>query len=300
MNDVTIIVLLSAGAGFGLWALAVYAVPRRPPLATLLTHLDSRPAPPPILATEERGWATRLGRPFVSVLRLTGLPTAAVRKDLAVTGRATDAHLADQAALALTGLFLPLGLDLVLTLGGRPLPWMMSLLSSLGLAVVAFIGFDLVVRREAARRRATFRHSLSAFLDLIDIFLAGGAGVDGALSDAAAVGTGWSFAQLRRALNVARLTKTTPWSTLAQLGEELDIAELTELAAALSLAGTEGAKVRASLAAKAAALRSKGGAEAEAEANSATERMSLPAAVMALGFVVFVFYPAMAQITASL
>lgn len=300
MTDTTIIVLLSAGVGIGLWALAVYVLPPRPSLASLLTRLDRMPAPPPILATEERGWAVRLGRPFVGMLRAAGLPTAAVRQDLAITGRATDTHLADKAALALAGLLLPVTLELVLTLGGRPLPWMMSLLSSLGMAVVGFVIPDLVVRAEAARRRATFRHSLSAFLDLIDIFLAGGAGVDGALSDAVAIGRGWSFTQLRRALNTARLTKTTPWATLAQLGDELDIAELTELAAALSLAGTEGAKVRASLAAKAAALRSKGGAEAEAKANSATERMSLPAAVMALGFVIFVFYPAMAQITASL
>ncbi len=98
----------------------------------------------------------------------------------------------------------------------------------------------------------------------------------------------------------ARLTRTSPWTTLGQLGEELQISELTELAAALSLAGTEGAKVRASLAAKAAAMRQRSGAEAEGKANAATERMAMPGILMAFGFIIFIFYPALTQITNSL
>ncbi len=156
------------------------------------------------------------------------------------------------------------------------------------------------MRAQAKRRRANFRHALGAYLDVIDIFLAGGAGVDGALHDAASLGHGWSFNQIRRALHTAELTRTTPWAELGRLGEELDIAELTQLAATLSLAGTEGAKVRASLAAKADALRSKAAADAEATANAATERMSVPAALMAFGFIAFVFYPALSQVSASL
>ena len=53
---------------------------------------------------------------------------------------------------------------------------------------------------DAARRRADFRHALSAFLDLVVISLAAGAGVDGALDDASGIGHGWAFTQLRRAL----------------------------------------------------------------------------------------------------
>ena len=296
----TTLIVLAAGIGIGLWLLTVWLFPPRPTLASLLTRLDGTPTPPPIVVPEETGWAHRLGQPFIGVLRALGLPGTRVAKDLAITGRSSETHLAEKAALALTGALLPTLLELVLTLADREFPWLMTASTAVALAAGGFLLPDFIVRAEAARRRTTFRHALSAYLDLIDIFLAGGAGVDGALFDAASTGRGWSFQQIRRALNTARMTRSTPWATLGQLGYELDITELSELAAALSLAGTEGAKVRASLAAKAESLRVAGGVEAEAKANSATERMTIPAALMAFGFIIFVFYPAMSQITGSL
>ncbi|MFE1961521.1 hypothetical protein [Streptomyces sp. NPDC059479] len=47
-------------------------------------------------------------------------------------------------------------------------------------------------------------------------------------------------------------------------------------------------------------MRHRSGTEAEGRANAATERMALPGMVMAFGFIIFVFYPALTQITASL
>lgn len=293
-------ILLAAGIGAGLWALVVWLFPPRPSLAALLSHLDNAPAPPPILRPAQAGWAARLGRPLVGVLRDFGLPNPGLGKDLAITGQTPEKYLAEKGALMVTGVVLPGALQFVLTVGERPAPWPIPLAGSIVLALAGFLLPDLTVRAEATRRRSSFRHALSAYLDLIDIFLAGGAGVDAALFDAAGAGHGWSFQQLRRALNTARATRTTVWTTLGQLGDEVDVTELSELAAALSLAGTEGAKVRASLSAKAEALRSKGGAEAEAKANSATERMTVPTVLLAFGFVLFVFYPAITQITASL
>lgn len=292
--------VLAAGVGVGLWLLAVWLFPPPPPLATLISSLTATPAPPPILATSDGGWAVRMGRPFVSVLRSLGLPGPGLIKDLAVTGRSIEVHLAEKAALALTGLLLPTAVEVLLALGGRALPWLVPLAGSVLLAVLGFLLPDATARAEAAQRRSAFRHALSAYLNLIHILLTGGAGVDGALSDAVSVGRGWSFQQLRRALTTAHLTRTTPWAALGQLGEELDVTELSELAASLSLAGTEGAKIRASLAAKAAALRTKGGTEAEKQANSATERMVMPGVLMGLGFVFFIFCPATVQILSSL
>lgn len=105
---------------------------------------------------------------------------------------------------------------------------------------------------------APARHALAAYLPLVRVTLAGGAGVEAALWDAAGQGGGPTFDRLRRVLFTAQLTRTTPWARLRQLGEELDIPELAELAASLTLAGTEGATVRASLAARAAALGRRG------------------------------------------
>jgi hypothetical protein len=98
----------------------------------------------------------------------------------------------------------------------------------------------------------------------------------------------------------AKLTRTTPWSTLGQLGTELGVHQLSELAASVSLAGTEGARVRASLAAKAAALRTRELTDAEGDAQAATERMSLPVVVLFGGFLIFIGFPALASVLGGL
>jgi len=132
------------------------------------------------------------------------------------------------------------------------------------------------------------------------VTLAGGAGVDSAVRDAAAVGRGWAFTRIRAALEGARLTRTTPWSGLRRLGDEVGVAELAELAASVGLAGTEGARVRASLAAKARGLRTHQLTDAESDAQSATERLALPVTVLFLGFLIFIGYPALMLVLAGL
>ncbi|KLL10573.1 MULTISPECIES: type II secretion system F family protein [Protofrankia] len=299
-----LLMLLAAGVGAGLWALTVWLFPPRPPLGELFARLDpaaapapARPAPAP---AGQDGWAVRTGHPFVGLLRAAGLPTEALRQDLAILGRGIDAHLAEKATAGLAGLLLPSVMGVAFAAGGRPFPWALPAVVALLCAVAGFLFPDLTVRTEAARHRAAFRHALSAYLSWIQVLLAGGAGVESAVTDAAGIGQGWPFIALRRALATARDTRVTPWAALGQLGAELQISELIELADAVALAGTEGARVRQSLDAKAAALRVRQAQDAETDANAATERMSIPGVVIAIGFILFVFYPAMTQITRSL
>lgn len=288
--------ILGAGFGTGLWALAVWLFPPRPNLGAVLAHTTAAPPPQPILATEGTGWAARLGRPFIAPLRALGLPSDRLARDLAVIGRPVAKHLADKATLALAGLLAPALLQLLLVLGGLSMGYQVPILAGLILAAGGFLLPDLQARAEATKSRAEFRHALSAYLDLVWITLAGGAGVDSALNESVRIGRGWAFTQLRRALDSARLTRTTPWTTLRQLGDELDITELSELAASVSLAGTEGAKVRTSLAAKAATLRTHQLTDAEGDAQAATERMSLPVMLLLLGFLAFIAYLALTQV----
>lgn len=289
--------LIGAGFGFGVWALVVWATPPRAGLDAVLNGLNATPAPPSILEPQEpAGWAVRLGKPFVAPLAGLGLPSSRLNRDLAIVGRSVEVHLADKAVLGIAGLLLPTFLSLALGTVDMWLPWQMSLTASLLTGGLGFVVPDLNVHREGARRRADFRLALSAYLNLIRVTLAGGAGVDAALTDAAAVGQGRSFTQLRQALTTAKITRTTPWATLRALGEELDVRELVELSSSVSLAGTEGAKVRASLRAKAAALRTRELADAEGEAQAATERMSLPVIVLFVGFLLFIGYPAVSQV----
>jgi tight adherence protein C len=163
---------------------------------------------------------------------------------------------------------------------------------------VLFFVPDIAVRKKAAERRRQMRHTLTLILDLTAISLAGGAGVQQALADAAQAPHGWAAAKLRHALHVAQLTRTSPWQHLADLGRHLKVSDLSELAATLNLAGTEGAKVRASLAAKARAMRRRQLSEADGAAQAATEQMSLPVVLLFVAFLLLIGYPALAHVLA--
>ncbi|MEU3767959.1 type II secretion system F family protein [Amycolatopsis keratiniphila] len=288
--------VFGAGTGAGLWLLLAWAVPPRLALGDQLAQVRAMRPATPIVLTSDAAWVRAGGRVFVPGLRMLRLPGTTIEADLRVTGRGVDTHLASKAVLAVAGLLAPWLLQALLILGGSSLGVEVPLLAGLGLAALGFVTPDLEVRAKATRSRREFRDALSAFLDLVWITLAGGAGVEAALGDAATVGTGPAFDKIRRALHAAQLTRTTPWVTLRRLGEELGIAELAELAASISLAGTEGARVRASLAAKAQALRTHQVTDAEADAQAATERMALPVTLLFLGFLAFIAYPAVIQV----
>jgi hypothetical protein len=303
----TAAVLLGSGLGLGLWALAVWLTPPRPTLGVVLQRATG-PAPDPTLTARTGDQGSRRGRSLTAplillltgLLRASGLPTTSVRRDLTVLERPVDSYLVEKAMLTLAGLLVPSSALAALGAFDGGIGLRMPLAVAAGCALAGFVIPDLRVRRRAARLRADFRHALSAYLDLVVISLAGGAGVDSALHDSLTAGHGWAFRQLDRALSAARLTRATPWLALNQLGTELDISELTELAASVSLAGTEGARVRQSLAAKAAALRGRELTDAETAAGEATEHMSLPVVALLLGFLVFVAYPAVSQVLTGL
>jgi Flp pilus assembly protein TadB len=124
--------------------------------------------------------------------------------------------------------------------------------------------------------------------------------VDQALDDAAKVGSGPAFAELRYALAEAGLARIPPWDVLATLGRRIALPELIQLAGSIGQAGTEGAKVRGSLRSRAVSLRQRQLSDAEGEANAATERMSLPIVALFAGFLIFLGYPAVAAVLGGL
>ncbi len=210
--------LLGAGFGLGLLAIAWALKPRKPSLAEALAAISRQPSPPPIAATDTGGWAARLGRPAVTVLAGLGLPSRPVRRDLAILGRTADRLLAEQATAAITGLLIVPATAVLVAGAGVALPWQLPAAGALALSVAGFTVPAFAVRHEAAARRAGFRHALAAYLDLIVISTAGGAGIEAALTHSAAAGGGWAFTQLRQALETARLTRRPPADCLAQLG----------------------------------------------------------------------------------
>lgn len=288
-----------AGVGLGLVLVLRGLWPARP---TLAASLEALQVGGDGVGRADQGLTRRQGlvARLATALDRSGLRLASTRQDLAVLGRAPERFFADKVVFAVVGLALLPAVVAVLALAGIGVPVLAPAWASLALALGGFFLPDVLVRGEAAQRRRSFRHALGAFLDLVAVHLAGGAGIESALNDAAAVGRGWSFARLRQALADARLAGDTPWQALARLGEDVGVVELCELGANLTLAGSEGARVRDSLAAKAVSLRRHEAAAAETRAQEASERMSLPIAVLLLGFLIFLGYPALARVLEGL
>jgi len=296
-----VVLLTGVGVGVGLWLLALGLFPRPPRLDRELADLYRRPdSPLPDPGVAAAGWTGRLGQPAVRLLTRAGLPRTATRRDLAAIGKPAQVHLAEQASAAVIGLLLPPAAATLLALAGINLGIAIPLWASVVLAIGGLALPELAVRGDAAKHRAAFRYALGAFLDLVVVSLAGGSGIDQALDDAASVGHGAAYTDLRLALAEARLARVPPWDTLAALGHRVGVTELAHLAATVGLAGTEGAKVRASLRARAAALRTKQLTDATATAASATERMSLPIVALFAGFLIFIGFPAVAAVLGGL
>ena len=301
------IVPLLLGALVGLGAIVSWRLlfPSPPPLQAAIDRLQRRNQLVRIThADRADGISDFLGRTVGAslgrILRNLGLRLDSLEPDLRLVGRSLDQHLAQKVVLAFFGLALPAVVAAVWTVGGFSVPLTFPTGVGLVLGVFFFFAPDISLRSETEERRKAFKQALGSFLDLVVISLAGGSGVESALRDAAGVGRGWAFAQLRNALEVTALTGETPWAALARLGEEVGVTELVELSATVSLAGTEGARVRDSLAVKSASLRDHALAEAEAEAQSTTEKMALPVVLLFLGFLILIGYPAVDAVVNNL
>jgi Flp pilus assembly protein TadB len=292
----TFAILLGLGLGLGACLIVSGAHPAPIPLDRALADLHRRSVPLGIATGTQLSFLTRLLGASWADSRLGRRLTEQVAADLRITDTTPAEHLAARLGVALTALLWAPCTAALMGLGGVPVGIALPLWVSIALAPVGFVYPSLALRSKAADRRRSFRHALSAFLDIVSISLAGGRGVETALYAGADAGQGWAFGEIRRALLEARLLGETPWAGLARLGSDLAIPELGELAASAALAGSEGARVRASLAAKARALRLRGLTEIESAAQSASERMSLPIVALMVGFIVFLAYPAIDQV----
>lgn len=233
-----------------------------------------------------------------ALMRFPGVDSQSLERDLAVVGRTPQRHALEKLTLLVLGAGLPLLAAVVMGIADAGLPTgVVTLAACIGAAVGWWYG-DIDLRSDAQARRRDFRHALGVYLDLVNVLLAGGAGIESALDDAAQVGEGWAFLQLRDALATARLNRESPWVTFDRLAERLGVPALTELSSSVALAGDSGARIRASLAAKALSMRDHELAQTQAEAEAASERMSLPLVAMATGFILLIGYPAISQVLA--
>jgi len=153
------------------------------------------------------------------------------------------------------------------------------------------------LRSDAAKARREFVSSLASYLDLVAILMAGGAGVETAMAEAARIGQGRGYRHLRAALSAAHARRRGPWQEFGELGRRVGVEELENIEASMALVSEEGARVRESLTTRAASMRERDLLQQEAQAHAKSETMVLPVAMMFAGFLLLIGYPALAGLS---
>ena len=239
-----------------------------------------------------------LGRRMAEFYARQGWQLRSLRADLAILDRGWEGFLATKVGLAAYGfVFVPLLYGMVWLAGVH-----ISVYIPLWLTLVAAVGFfvlpDLEVRGKAKTRREDFRRVVAAFLDLVSMNLAGGRGLPEALMSAAEISDSWAVRRIRNVLADARLSGQTQWAALGDLGRTIGVDELVDLGHALALTVDDGAKIRNSLSSRAETMRRREISEIEGKAGQQSQSMLVAQVLLCTGFLVFLIYPAISQISA--
>jgi tight adherence protein C len=195
----TVPLLLGAAAGIGLWLTLTAIRPAPAPLADVLAALSTPTRP----TSETAGRIAWFGLRLVAAL---GARTPERDQQLALTGRTPEMWARDKLVGALVGLAVPLAVWGALAAVGVRLPPVMAVVALAAGAAGGWVWPDLQLREQVTRRRKDFTYALSAYLDLVNVILAGGGGIETALVAAADAGDGWAFGKLRHALHRAGFT----------------------------------------------------------------------------------------------
>jgi pilus assembly protein TadC len=288
----TISGIMLAGALIGLGVFVCVRellAPAPPALSAALARYTQRPSAEPI-SPDTRA---RVGRWLAARIAGTALDVRVPRKNLALVGKTTEHYLVQKLTMTVFGLAMPTLLWTLLI----PAPsWLLSTGFTIVYAAIMFAAPDIAIRSQAKEAREDFKTALIAYLDLIRMARAGGAGPGEALQAPARICHGWAFQRIAAALDPASRGTRDPWDELARLADQIGVRELAEVAAIARRAGTHGAAILDTLTAKAASLREQQLAAALTHAKSRTETMTVPVALSVLGYLILLGYPAYARI----
>lgn len=283
--------LAGALLGLGLY-LALRAVfPPRPPLALLLDQYDTAHTARPSTTARRPGSAPPAHR-LTAAAAARGWPSAAVRTDLDLLGRTDEQYLARLAAAAVAGAAGGLLAAMPAARVSHLLAGWLVVLGAGGMVAAA----HAAVRRNATARRRDLRAALGAYLNLVSLRMASGAGLAEALRDAARIGDGPLFRRLRSSFTDARTRGHSHAEVLHTLGTSIGLADLRDLAATVGLVESGGAQAAATLRVKAASLRDRQLADLHGNANERTQTMTVAQALLAFGYLLFLGYPALSVV----
>jgi hypothetical protein len=283
--------MLLAGALVGLGVTLVVAGLRAPApdLAAGVARLSGR-VPAQASAPGDGPFERALGRAAARMANSLNLDRH--RADLAITGTTPTRMATEKMGYAFVGLAFPVLLSSILAIAGLTPPVVIPMAAGLVLAVGMSFLPEVELRRRAAGARVQMRRTVCVYLELVALERAADAGAVEALERAAAIGDGPGFAHIRDALLRARLEGRTPWHQLSDLALELDVPELGDVADIMRLSGEDGAAVLPTLRARAASLRTWLLQSEVTAANEASERMSIPVALLGVAFMALLGFPA--------
>jgi tight adherence protein C len=288
------VVLCGAGIGLGLVRIGWLLAPRRVDMVGAARRWEAARATAVVHSPRGMGRPNlqiRLGRMLAVRLGRHGIQLQQVRQDLAMVNRDLEGFLVATALKSFAGLVLPSALFALLASAGTSPPTSAPLVFGLILGVGMIFASVEQLHREANDRRDELRRTLSTYLDLVAMAMAGGRGHPEALPMAAQIGSGWTFELLEDTVVGARDAGTTPWAALGELGRRCDISELRDLAVAVSLVADNGARVRETLMARAESLRQSRITAAQEDAKKRSDSIEWNQLVIAGGFVLWLFYP---------
>lgn len=286
------VAVVCAGFGLGICLIVRGAVPVTKPLAVIAAELRQPPAP----ITSGIGRVSRLVGG--AARGLSANPSPGRRTNLALLGRSPERHAVTQLTSTALATTAAIAIVSVLSVVGVAVSALTALAGVVLAGLTGWLLPDRRLRRDARRARTRWTHALTVYVDIIGISLAGGAGVEDAMIDAATIGSGPELGQLAATLAEAQTRRLKLWDALGELGTRFDLLTLRELAATATLAGESGSRIRETLVTKAAALRARQLHEVETAAAKATETMGVAPALIALAAVALIGYPAIARFLA--
>lgn len=228
------------------------------------------------------------------LLALAQLYLGARTEDLNILGMSRAELGARKAACALGGLLGPPVLFAVLLVAGVDVPVLLPAGVSVGLGALGWVIPSQQVGERAARAREEFLAALTAFLSLVGLERQARGSPTEALEEASRISGAWPFAMIHTELLRAELAGQPPWDGLRALGRRVGVEQLTNLADIVA-AAADGAAVFETLLAEARNLRNAELSDQQEKAGVAGERLTLPAIVLAFGFIMLVLYPALTR-----
>ncbi|MFF5172584.1 type II secretion system F family protein [Micromonospora sp. NPDC000089] len=281
--QLTVAVVGGAAVGLGLFLVVREALPASPALGPALQRLHQ---PPGTVAVSRRldwlgGFSRWLSPPH---------------RQLALIDRTPEQYAWSILLSALVGLATPAVLGALLFLAGSPLPVVVPVLGSLGLALVSALLAHRSMLAKADAAREEFRQAVCTYLDLVALQLSAAHGPVQSLERAAAVCDGWVFDRIREALRIAQMQMHSPWDELQELADRIGIVELGDVGAIMRSSGSEGAQVHETLRSRADSLRDQIRTDNLARAEGVTSRLDIPGALLVFVLLGFVLYPFVARL----